>query len=207
MRLLKIEQIWFVGGWSAQAIFWTVAIIATLLLMILMVYSLFSEEQAPTQTSRFRLDARTVLLFFTAFGWSAAIASYFSNTFSALLLYGTLAGATLIALAGLPRYFAGKTDKRENTDTNTGRVLQFIPPNRAGIGKVYLSANRMPMELDAVTIGRELPVGAPVRIIEMLDECTAMVEPLENQMNLDARNQKPASPAASLQRPKDAKPR
>ncbi|MFN7117110.1 MAG: NfeD family protein [Saprospiraceae bacterium] len=183
MQLLKIEQLWF--NWSTSAIFWTIAIIATFLLVLLLVYSLFSDEiepaVAPPKIKLLRLDARTVLIFFTVFGWTAAITSYFPNSFTQILLYGIIAGTGVTILFSLAANFAKKSVIAYKANTDTGRVLKPIPPHRGGIGKVYMSTSRIPIELDAITIGRELPVGMPVRIVDMLDEHTAIVEPLDNQ--------------------------
>ncbi len=182
MQLLKIEQVWF--NWSATAIFLTIAIIATLFLILLLVYSLFSDEieseQSHARWSFIRLEARTLLSFFTAFGWTATIASYYPNSFAQMIGYGSLVG---IAVAVLVGWLGRVTQKQmnENTETNTGRVLKSIPPHRGGIGKVYLNVSRTPIEVDAITIGRELPVGVPVRVVDMLDDHTALVEPIDNQ--------------------------
>lgn len=182
MQLLKIEQLWF--SWSATAIFLTIAIIATLFLILLLVYSLFSDEieseKATDRWSFIRLEARTVLSFFTAFGWTAALASYYSHSFVQLLLYGALVGMVVAALIGWLGSIAQKR-LNESADSHTGRVLKSIPPHRGGIGKVYLNVSRVPVELDAITIGQELPVGVPVRIVGMLDDHTAVVEPIDNQ--------------------------
>jgi len=184
MQLLKIEWSWFAEGWDAQAIFWTLAIIATLLLLIFWVYRLFAEETEPArpaaQHKRPQPETRTVLVFCMAFGWAATLATYFTHSFLQLLSCGVIAGCVAALIAGVWSRLARKALVKREAGTNTGRVLESIPPHRAGFGKVYLNASRTPMELDAITIGQALPAGEPVRIVDMLDERTALVEPLEN---------------------------
>lgn len=185
MQLLKIQNIWFFEGWSAPEFFLTLAIISTLLLTIFLLYSLFSEESEPdkstTRSKLIKLESRTVLLFFTTFSWAAAISSYFSSFLEQSLLYGAISGVVVVSCMNLWARYTRKALENGMAASNMGKVSQSIPPNRAGIGKVYTRSNRLPVELDAITIGRELPVGVPVRIVDMLDEHTAVVEPVENR--------------------------
>lgn len=184
MQVLQIQQMSFAAGWSTQEIFLAIAIISTLLLGIFFLYRLFSEneeadKQALPKSQFIQLEARSVLLFATVFGWTASFAYYCNAPFQASLWYGTGAGLMIVLFANLIKYFASQSLKNGTTFNDTGKVSKSIPPNRAGIGRVYLKSNRVPLELDAITIGRELPVGVPVRIVDMLDDHTAVVEPLD----------------------------
>lgn len=175
-----MENMEWMGGWSFQAIGWTITIVASFLLIILLVYNLFSEEaepEKPAGKSRFfRWEARSVLLFFTAFGWMSTLISYSYLPHNQVIIWGVLGGmlATFV-----PNIWSRFVTKNKSTAPGTGRVLESIPPHRAGIGKVYLNQSRNRLQLDAITIGRELPVGAPVRIVEMIDENTAIVESID----------------------------
>lgn len=178
----------FAAGWSTQEIFLAIAIISTLLLGIFFLYRLFSDneevdKQALPKSQFIQLEALSVLLFTTVFGWTASFAFYCNIPFQLSLLYGAGAGLMIALLANLIKYFAKRSSKNKATSNDMGKVSKSIPPNRAGIGKVYLKSNRVPLELDAITIGRELPVGAPVRIVDMLDDHTAVVEPLDDIAN------------------------
>jgi hypothetical protein len=62
--------------------------------------------------------------------------------------------------------------------TSTGEVLQYIPPNKDGLGKVHLNLRKAPYELDAVSSGVELSKGMPVRVIDIIDDHILVVEPL-----------------------------
>lgn len=187
MQLLKIENTTLASGWSLPAILWTVTIVTSVLFLIFLVYSVFVEEPLPKESlrkkSKFQIETRNVLLFFTIFSWLSTILSYFTLPTIQILLIGAIAGlVTTFLVVSVGRYLAKK--KSSNAAfPSTGRVLESIPPHRNGIGKVYLHQSRKPLALDAITIGRELPVGVPVRIVDMLDENTAVVEPLDNGLN------------------------
>lgn len=185
MRILLLKTEWLADNWNQQ-IFWSIAVVASLLLVILTVYNLFSEDTEAEITDNpadfFQLDARMVLTFFTAFGWAAAIITKFDTSFQKALLYGILIGLITAFLTGvkrLPDWFAFKNSR--TIVESTGKVLQSIPPHRAGMGKVHLDTRRLSAEVNAVTQGRELPIGSPVRVIGMLDDKTFLVEPIEDQ--------------------------
>jgi hypothetical protein len=187
MQLIKIENTILLGGWSLPAILWTVTIVASVLFLIFLVYSVFVEEpetpEMHIKKKLFQVETRNVLLFFTIFSWASTIFSYFNLTVSQLLLMGAIAGLIGVSFAVLAGRYLIKNKSKRAAFPSTGRVLESIPPHRNGIGKVYLNQSRTPLQLDAITIGRELPVGVPVRIVDMLDEHTAVVEPLDNGVN------------------------
>lgn len=185
MHILLLKTDWIAANWSEQVL-WGIAVIASLLLLVFTVYSLFSEEpesDIASQERRFlQLDTRTVLVFFTAFGWSAAIIARFEYNFPQSLLFGALIGmiiAFLFSIYRLPSWASSR--HAEPILDSTGKVLKSIPPHRAGMGKIHLDIRRLPASVNAVTQGRELPVGAPVRVVGMIDEKTLLVEPIEDQ--------------------------
>lgn len=180
--LLKMDGL--TVNWSQQ-IFWTLAVVATLLLIILLIYNLFNEEaehkDAPQTSNVFAIDARTVLLFFATFGWVAVISFYFENVFAERMIYAALIGLAVAFLPNISQKFLKKylTGNAKTILASTGKVMQSIPPHRAGSGKVHLQMRRIPVEVNAVTQGEELPVGAPIRVIGMVDDHTILVESLE----------------------------
>lgn len=178
MRILLLNTDWnaLILG---QQIFWAIAIVATLLLIILLAYELFVEETTEEQhTKPNLLDARIVLLFFTALGWSAVAFSFFHTSNWESLGCGAVVGLLTVIVNGVYRFRRA----RANVLAQTGKVLQTIPPHRAGVGKVYLNVQRNSVLLNAVTQGKALPVGAPVRVVSQLDDQTLLVEPLEEEM-------------------------
>lgn len=188
--------------WSQQ-IFLSLAIVSSLLLIIWLVYDLFAEEQEDTLTQKSRgvqLDARIVLTFFAVFGWTAVLTSSLSITLVASILCSLLTGFIVsILLKFLPVFFNNKTPKHaKNIMRSTGKVMQVIPPHQAGRGIVYLQTRRVPIEVNAITQGKELPVGAPIRVVGMIDAHTILVESLDESEyphNSPEDNRPPTSPA------------
>lgn len=178
---------WWIGLEPAQQVFWSIALVSSVLLCILTFVSLSGwdteAEPAADATNGKRsafTEPKTVLIALTGFGWAAVLASYFTANLQVMLLLAAVAG---IIGALLPWLF-GPFFSRPYFDADaalksTGRVLTSVPPHRNGFGKVHIDLRAAPYEMDAVTAGGELPPGAPVRIVEVIDERVVLVEPLE----------------------------
>lgn len=177
---------WWMGLEGMQQIFWSMAIIFSILLFILLLISLFGidheSEPSPREHSR-RLpptDPRAVLLALTFFSWFAVLMSYQIANLQMILLISALAGLVGALLPWLfaPLLFRPPFDVKSAL-ASTGRVLKPVPPHRNGFGKVHIHLRAAPYEMDAVTAGDELPAGAPVRVIDVIDDGVLLVEPLE----------------------------
>lgn len=190
MQVQLFTDWWMSLGWERQ-IFWSVAIVSTLLLGILLILDIFNidfdgEEDSEDGRRRNRMfESRCVLVFFTGFGWSAVFLSGFWSNFRDVLVCSIVAGF----LAGLTvrlitRYFS-RMYRLHQFDAHrvvlaTGEVLKPVPPHRNGFGKVHLNLRGAPFELEAVTAGQELPAGSSIRVVEIIDDRILLVEALEN---------------------------
>lgn len=177
---------------SAQQIFWSVAIVSSVLLVILLVMTLFDtdEEPASNQPPPW-LDARLILLFFTLLGWFTVIGSYLELPLRQNVLFSVLLSFSLIFIPSLLSVFSNQPDQSnlvsdlKGAILSTGQVLQPIPPHRNGFGKVQLDHRRLPIAMDAVTAGQEIRPGAPVRVVDVIDNRILVVEPLPEEIPPD----------------------
>lgn len=188
----------FASWWKSLSIdlhiFLSISVVFSTLLIILYILSYFrvdidSEHSASHSKERFRLlNAKYIITFFTLFGWSGSLFSYIWDQLGLTFLYSFILG-----LAGtlLFRWLSGGTSSRkyfhmEKALSSTGKVLSSIPPHRNGFGKVHLDIREAPFEIDAVTAGQEVPRGAFVRVVDILDEKIVLVEPI-----IGGKNKKP----------------
>ncbi len=172
---------------------WSLAIVATLLLLILIAASvvgrLYDSDSDPEHSEKESvwINARWLLSFFAIFGWVGVIFSYTNVSLNLSLLISTIAGilAALISrrvasfLLNHPRLNADMeaNDLRESV----GQVLQPIPPHRNGFGKVHVDKRGVPFEIEAITAGQELPPGVPIRVIDVIDGRVLLVEPINEE--------------------------
>lgn len=167
---------------------------SSVLLVILLVMTLFDTEEEPTSSQGSPgpswLDSRLILLFFTLLGWFTVIGSYLEFSLRQNVLISVLLSFSLVFIPSLLSWFRKQPDTDLISDLkgailSTGQVLQPIPPHRNGFGKVQLDHRRLPMAMDAVTAGQELQPGAPVRVVDVIDNRILVVEPLPNEIPPD----------------------
>jgi hypothetical protein len=60
----------------------------------------------------------------------------------------------------------------------TGSVYLTIPKSKSGYGKIQVSVKGSQREYQAVTEGDEIPSGAAIRVIQILDNNLCLVEKL-----------------------------
>ncbi len=172
---------WWLDLDGVQRVFWSIALISSVLLFILMVLSLYGQEvdkEAGNERTSSRLrEPKTILMGLTLLGWTGLLVYALSHD-----LWITLAVSLLSAMLGaaLPWWFApylrrGWLDP-EKARSSTGKVLRSVPPHRNGFGKVHLNVRAAPYELDAVTAGEELPPGVMIRVVEIIDDRVVLVE-------------------------------
>lgn len=180
---------WEAQNW-AQQVFWLTAIVSSLFLAIFSALSLYELSQADGTEADHRssrvFNPRTILTFFTAFGWAALLLHYLELPLWVVVLFATAGGLLAAAFAkALLRFILllapGHKPADEQLMQTTGRVLEPIPPHRNGFGKVHITLRDAPYELEAITGGGELQPGAPVRVIGVIDGRVLLVEPLEDE--------------------------
>ena len=161
------------SGW--QQLFWTGAIVGSVLLLIRSVLSLIdteSEQESPNWW-----NASNLLTFFTFFFWTGIIALNVGSPLWLTILLAIVVGGGIV---GTVHYILATDQplfsKQEVVD-HTAKVQTDIPPHRVGHGRVQIEVRGALLELDAVTIGNELPTGLPVRVVDVVDRRTLLVEP------------------------------
>lgn len=177
---------WWIGLEGMQQIFWSMAIVSSILLSILLLINLFGTDHDVESPSHDHLswqrftEPKVVLLALTFFSWIAVFLSYRLANVQLILLISALAGliGALIPWLFSPLLFRPPFDAKTAL-ASTGQVLKSVPPHRNGFGKVHIHLRAAPFEMDAVTAGEELPAGAPVRVIDVIDDGILLVEPLE----------------------------
>jgi hypothetical protein len=179
-----------------EQIFWGIAIIFSLLFVIQFGLSLLggdvdTDADLDTSDGSFSLDpsftllsVRSIIAFFTFFGWMGVMA--LSNGYGAtkvILMAGGAGLAAMVTVAYLMYFFSrlaesGNADLAELIYKNA-TVYLTIPERRRGKGKIHVTLNNSLREMDAVTEGERLENGKSVKIIEIIEDNILVVEPVE----------------------------
>jgi len=136
------------------------------------------------------LSVRSVIAFFTFFGWTGVVALGGGVGAVMSILLASSAGFVAMLVVAYIFYLFIKlqssgTLNLENALGNTGEVYLIIPGDKAGTGKVQMKIQGSFRELDAITIGETIPTGAPIRVIDVLENGMLLVEPADNLKYLE----------------------
>ena len=127
------------------------------------------------------LSIRNVFYFLLGFGWTGI--SLWNTIPNRVFLYAAaiLVGCLFVAIFLFLFRQMMKLQSNGAFDINdsVGRVCDVylrIPANNKGMGKVQISFNGSVQELDARTAGEQIPSGAKVRVLRVIDKKVLEVE-------------------------------
>ena len=186
MLLLTIGS-WWNALSGVQQIFWTIAIVFSILLLIQFVFTLTSSDMdVPANSTNFETNnhptpttevdttpsiARCSIVFFTFFGWTGIVALNAGNSPSVATLIASLVGLFVVLLLSYDRWQSASSQKIVLTKellSVTGEVSLEIPPAKQGIGRVQLPIQGHLEEIEAVTNdGTPLSIGIFIRVVEV----------------------------------------
>ncbi|MBR0500755.1 MAG: NfeD family protein [Bacteroidales bacterium] len=131
---------------------------------------------------------RNFVNFILGFGWSAILLQEKITSVPLLLIVSVIIGVALVTavmylfkwLSGMQQ--SGNINIYKSAVGCNGTVYLTIPGERSGEGKVQISINNSVREYDAVTDSDALKTGTPIRVTEVLNANTVVVEPLEPEI-------------------------
>lgn len=127
---------------------------------------------------------KSLLAFFTFFGWMGVVGIGRGWSLPITLLAGLGAGLVAMFLVAYMLFQFQKLESSGNMRIEEafmaeGEVYLAIPAAAGGQGQVTLELSGNIRELSAVTKGDNIPTGAKVRVIDILEDNVLVVEPLK----------------------------
>jgi membrane protein implicated in regulation of membrane protease activity len=122
--------------------------------------------------------------FFLAFGWAGGAALDFGASQPVALLAAAGAGGALMALIvlmfrGIQRMRSDGTMRIDTAVGAVGTVYVTLPPAKAAGGQITVTINGRSETMPALSrADRPVPAGEKVRVIEVVDARTLLVEPI-----------------------------
>jgi len=129
---------------------------------------------------------RNFVNFFLGFGWTAVLLNDSIKSRGLLLLLAVLVGVGFVALVmWLFKWLysmqqTGNINVYKSAVGCTGTVYLPIPAERGGEGKVQITIQGAVREYNALTEGEALPTGKPIKVVEVINPGTLLVEPLDS---------------------------
>ena len=128
---------------------------------------------------------RNLVNFLIGFGWTAILLRSKIASTALLVLVATLVGVGLVvAVMYLFKWLSsmqqsGTINLYKSAIDCQGSVYIPIPGHREGEGKVQVTINNSVREYNALTDGDALKTGAQIRIVDVINDNTVLVEPME----------------------------
>ena len=127
---------------------------------------------------------RNLVNFCLGFGWTAVLLHDNIDNNFILLFIAVIVGVALVAavmwlfkwLSGMQQ--SGNIDVHASAVGCEGKVYLTIPGERKGEGKIQITINNAVREYDAVTDGDTIKTGTPIRVVEVINDYTLLVEEL-----------------------------
>ena len=130
------------------------------------------------------LTFRNLVNFCMGFGWTAVLMHEKIQSNALLIIVSVIVGILLVTvvmwifkwLSGMQQ--TGNIDVHKSAVGCEGKVSLTIPRERKGEGKVQITINNAVREYDAVTDGETIPTGKAIKVTEVINDYTLLVEEL-----------------------------
>jgi hypothetical protein len=129
---------------------------------------------------------RNLVNFFLGFGWTAILLQDSISSPTLLIIISVIVGVALVAivmylfkwLSGMQQ--SGNINVYKSAVGCTGTVYLTIPGERSGEGKVQITINNSVREYAALTDSDTLKTGTPIKVVEVINPGTMLVEELNS---------------------------
>ena len=129
---------------------------------------------------------RNFVNFFLGFGWAAILLRPSVKSTGLLVVLAVLVGiALVVAVMYLFKWLSsmqqsGNINVYKSAEGCQGKCYLVIPGERAGEGKVQITIQGAVREYNAVTDGDTIKTGTPIKVVEVIDANTLLVEELNS---------------------------
>lgn len=188
---------WWTSLSTAMQVLWAITLSASLIFVIqtIMTFLGLGDHDADfdMDTSDGSFDAdpsmnlltfRNLVNFCLGFGWTAVLMHEKIQSNALLIIISVIVGVLLVTavmwifkwLSGMQQ--TGNIDVHKSAVGCEGKVYLTIPGERKGEGKVQITINNAVREYDAVTDGETIKTGTAIKVTEVINDYTLLVEEL-----------------------------
>lgn len=127
---------------------------------------------------------RNLVNFLLGFGWTAVLLRSSVSSTALLMVIAIIVGVLLVAVVMF--LFKWLSNMQQSGNINVyrsavgcnGTVYLTIPAERSGEGKIQITINNSVREYSALTDGDAISTGTPIRVVEVINQSTLLVEEL-----------------------------
>lgn len=188
---------WWTSLNTAMQVLWAVTLSASLIFVIQTVMTFLGlgdhDADFDMDTSDGSFDAdpsmnlltfRNLVNFCLGFGWTAVLMHEKIESNALLIIVSVIVGILLVAIVMWIFKWLSEMQQTGNIDVHKsavgceGKVYLTIPGERKGEGKVQITINNAVREYDAVTDGETIKTGTAIKVTEVINDYTLLVEEL-----------------------------
>lgn len=188
---------WWTSLSTAMQVLWAVTLSASLIFVIQTVMTFLglgdhdadfdmdtSDGSFDTDPSMNLLTFRNLVNFCLGFGWTAVLMHEKIESNALLIIVSVIVGILLVAIVMWIFKWLSEMQQTGNIDVHKsavgceGKVYLTIPGERKGEGKVQITINNAVREYDAVTDGETIKTGTAIKVTEVINDYTLLVEEL-----------------------------
>lgn len=188
---------WWTSLSTAMQVLWAVTLSASLIFVIQTVLTFLGlgdhDADFDMDTSDGSFDAdpsmnlltfRNLVNFCLGFGWTAVLMHEKIESNALLIIVSVIVGILLVAIVMWIFKWLSEMQQTGNIDVHKsavgceGKVYLTIPGERKGEGKVQITINNAVREYDAVTDGETIKTGTAIKVTEVINDYTLLVEEL-----------------------------
>lgn len=188
---------WWTSLSTAMQVLWAVTLSASLIFVIQTVMTFLGlgdhDADFDMDTSDGSFDAdpsmnlltfRNLVNFCLGFGWTAVLMHEKIESNALLIIVSVIVGILLVAIVMWIFKWLSEMQQTGNIDVHKsavgceGKVYLTIPGERKGEGKVQITINNAVREYDAVTDGETIKTGTAIKVAEVINDYTLLVEEL-----------------------------
>ena len=188
---------WWTSLSTAMQVLWAITLSASLIFVIQTVLTFLglgdhdadfdldtSDGSFDTDPSMNLLTFRNLVNFCLGFGWTAVLMHEKIQSNALLIIVSVIVGVLLVTvvmwifkwLSGMQQ--TGNIDVHKSAVGCEGKVYLTIPGERKGEGKVQITINNAVREYDAVTDGETIKTGTAIKVTDVINDYTLLVEEL-----------------------------
>ena len=188
---------WWTSLSTAMQVLWAITLSASLIFVIQTVMTFLGlgdhDADFDLDTSDGSFDAdpsmnlltfRNLVNFCMGFGWTAVLMHEKIQSNALLIIVSVIVGILLVTVVMWIFKWLSGMQQTVNIDVHKsavgceGKVYLTIPGERKGEGKVQITINNAVREYDAVTDGETIPTGKAIKVTEVINDYTLLVEEL-----------------------------
>ncbi len=188
MVLFLTVSDWWMALERPEQIFWVIALVFSLLLLIQFILSLTglgfdgdADGHAFGHDHDFSIfSIRSIIAFFAFLGWTGVLMLGAGLSLWLAVLLGLLMGGIAMFLVAYLIFWFSRLGQEGNVQAHDalyqkGEVYLTIPAARTGKGRVMVKTRHVLREWEAMTDGPVIPTGATIWVADVLDDNVLLV--------------------------------